>query len=40
MSRDELIAACKAQQPGSPEWMAAVVNLGRARAAGFPATAA
>jgi hypothetical protein len=35
MSREELIAACKAQQPGSREWMAAVVALGRARAAGF-----
>jgi hypothetical protein len=36
MSRDQLIAACKAQQHGSPEWYAAVVALGRARAAGFP----
>jgi hypothetical protein len=35
MSREELIAACKAQRPHSPEWMAAVVALGRARAAGF-----
>jgi hypothetical protein len=39
MSRAELIAACQAQQPHSPEWMAAVVALGRARAAGFPQTA-
>jgi hypothetical protein len=36
MSRDELIAACKAQQPHSPEWYAAVCALGRARLAGFP----
>jgi hypothetical protein len=36
MSRAELIAACQAQQPHSPEWMAAVVALGRACAAGFP----
>jgi hypothetical protein len=36
MSRLELIAACKAQPPGSPQWKAAVTALGAASKAGFP----
>jgi len=35
MSRTTLLAACRAQHPHSPEWMAAVSALGAASRAGF-----
>jgi hypothetical protein len=39
MSRANLIAACRAQCPHTPEWIAAVRALGAASRAGFPAPA-